>query len=57
MLSSASVAGFGVQEAIEQPHRVERVHHEDTEKQLSDGTPFRAAIRGLGITRCQHGAV
>lgn len=55
VLSSASVAGFGVEEAVQQPRRVKHVHHKDTEQQLGDGAPFGAAVGGLRATRCQHG--
>lgn len=54
-LPPASVAGSGVEEAVEQPRRVKHVDHEDAEQQLGDGAPFGAAVGGLGVARCQHG--
>lgn len=56
MLSSASVAGFGVEEAVKQPGGVEHVNHKHAEQQLSDRAPLTAALRGFGATRWEHGS-
>lgn len=53
-LSSASVAGFVVEEAVQQPGGVERVHHEDPEQQLRERAPFPAAVRRFQIARGEH---
>lgn len=56
MLSSGSVAGFVVDEAVQQPGGVEHVNHKHTEQQFSDGAPLGPAIPGLGKTRREHGS-
>lgn len=56
MLSSASIAGFGVEEAVQQPYGVEHVDHKDPEQQLGDRAPSSAAVRGFRKTRWEHGS-
>lgn len=50
MLSSASIAGFGVEEAVQQPYGVDHVDHKDPEQQLGDSAPSSAAVRGFRKT-------
>ncbi len=54
VLSSASIAGFSVEETVQKPDGVEHINHEDPEQQLGDGAPFCAAVSGLRITRREH---
>lgn len=56
VLSFAPVAGFSVEEAVEQPHGVKYINHKDTEQQFSYGAPFGAALTRLWITRWEHGS-
>lgn len=55
MFSSASITGFDVEEAIQQPDSVQHVDHKDPEQQLGDGAPLSAALRRLRVTRREHG--
>lgn len=54
MLSAASIAGFGVEEAVQQPGAMQHVNHKHAEQQLGDGAPLTAAVRGFGVTRRKH---
>lgn len=56
MLVCASIAGLSVEEAVQQPGGVEHVHHKDPEQHLTDGAPIAAAVRGLRLTRWEHGS-
>lgn len=56
MLSSASIAGFSVEEAVKQPGSVEHINHKHPEQQLSDRAPLSAAVRRLGAARWEHGS-
>lgn len=56
VLPSVSFAGFGVEEAVEQPGRVEHVNHEHTAQQLSDGSALSAAVCGFSVARREHGS-
>ena len=55
MFSSASITGFGVEEAVQQPGGVQHVDHKHPEQQFSDGVPLTAAVRRLGQARWEHG--
>lgn len=55
VLPGAAIAGFGVQEAVQQPGGVQRVHHEDPEQQLGDGAAAAGEVRGLRQTPREHG--
>lgn len=55
MVSSASITGFDVEESVQQPDSVQHVDHEDPEQQLGDGAPLSSAVRGLRVTRREHG--
>lgn len=56
MISSVSIAGFGVEEAVQQPGGVEHIDHKHPEQHLSDGAPLSAAVRRLGAARWKHGS-
>ena len=57
VLSGAAIAGFGVEEAVQQPGGVQHVNHEHPEQQLRHGAPLSAAaVRGGGLTRREHGS-
>lgn len=55
MFPPASITGFDVEEAVQQPDSVQHVDHEDPEQQLGDGAPLSAAFRRLRVTRREHG--
>lgn len=56
MLSAASFAGFGVEEAVQQPGRVKHIDHKHTEQQLRDGSALSAALCGFSVARWEHGS-